>query len=220
MGADIQQELYEAAHRGDRGAVNRLLKELILTGDKDEDTKNAFAVTIDIATKNMATLSLTVLCFQGGAHGLFRHLAEHDPKEVLRIAPGLAAAFENVSFARPVLALGADKSFMEGPLLVKAITENDIETVQWMIEQGVDVNAKGEAADKKEHPFLAADSIADKDAQALMKSVIFEAGVKTAKGADREMFENYASTRQERIAADAQAQLKARQRGPGLKLRK
>ena len=219
MERDVQEEIYQAAKRGDRANVNRLLKELILTDDRDEDTKRAFSMTIDMATKNMATLSLTVLCFQGGAHGLFRHLAEHDPKEMLRIAPGLAAAFEDVSFARPIAALGADKSFMEGPLLVKAVTEGDLESVRWMIEQGVNVNAKGEAADKPEHPLIAAEKIENAALREEMKSVIFKAGIDTAEGAAKEALEAYQAMRQEHIAADTHARLKAQAGKPGLKLK-
>lgn len=215
---DLQEAIYQAAKRNDRAAVNGYLKDFILTDDRDDDTKLAFAVTIDIATKNMSTLSLLVLSFQGGAHGLFRHLAEKEPENILKLAPPLVAAFGDMSFVKPIAALGADKSFMEGGLLVKAVTEGDLDMVQWMIAQGVDVNSTGTASDKPLHPMRAAESIESAETREKMKAVIFEAGIATATGTGREALEAYDAERQERSASETRARLKSHSSGKSLRL--
>lgn len=218
MTADMQQSLYRAARADDRAEVARLLKELVFKSDRDEDIKQGLALTIDMATENMATFSLTVLCFQSGATGLFDYLAEKDPAEVRRIAPKLVGAFDAVSFARPIAALGADKSFMEGGLLSAAVSQGDIETVKWMIDQGVDVNVRGASDDGAMLPFSAADKIEDPALRDEMKTHLFKAGFATAKDDVRAAYESYEAARQERSAANALSRLKSRARGPGLRL--
>lgn len=146
----LQDALYRAARAGDRAAVAAHLKKLILTDDRADDEKSAFAATIDIAAENMATLSLLVLCLQGDATGLFRHLAEKEPAEILRVAPPLVAAFENLLFVRPLAQMGADPSFMNGRLLEKAVASGDLALAGWMLENGADAkspeNARAMAA--------------------------------------------------------------------------
>ena len=139
-----QQALYFALQEDARDIAAYFIKDLFK--DRDEETQKAFAATINIAlVPQGGILSQFVLALQGGATGLFRHMAETKPDEVRRMAPALIVALEALDFIKPALAIGCDKEFMNGAVLSLAVAKGDTALVEFMLENGADPNVRENA---------------------------------------------------------------------------
>ncbi|MDE1151430.1 MAG: hypothetical protein PW788_02740 [Micavibrio sp.] len=178
-----QEALYLAAKEDEKEIVSYFLKTLFEPPHRTEEDAKAFASTIDIAVSNMGTLSLLTLCLQGGARGLFRYLAETRPDEVRGMLPALISATGALEFVREAVALGADKSFMDGPVFSAAVAAGDVGLASFMIAEGVDVNSLG-AGDACLHPLYHAALLEDHGLRVHMSMLLDRAGadLRTSKG--------------------------------------
>jgi len=178
-----QQALYLAAKEDEKEIVSYFLKTLFEPPNRSEDDAKAFASTIDIAVSNMGTLSLLTLCLQGNAQGLFRYLAETRADEVRSMLPALISATGALEFVRGAVALGADKSFMDGAVFSAAVASGDTDLVEFMIAEGVDVNSLG-AGGACLHPLYHAALLEDHGLRVHMAMLLDRAGadLRTHKG--------------------------------------
>ncbi|HYD19285.1 MAG TPA: hypothetical protein VEF76_12485 [Patescibacteria group bacterium] len=214
-GPELQDAIYRAARENDTASVAQLLKDMFESSDLPRADLPGYFATIDSVTPRMTHMSLVVLSLQAGAMGLFRFLAEQKPEETKRIASAILPVMGGLDFVRPLVALGADPSFMAGALAAGAVQNGDLALVAFMAEYKTDFNSTAHMHPPR-HVLGAAGGIADLSLRCRMTELLLANGARwdAMEGPAREQAQAaYNESRQGEIAQETLRQLKEKSRG-------
>ncbi len=164
--AQKEEALYQALQNGHMETTAKALLVTLLeakiaaTGGKMSDTMEVNYLRATLNT--MPPLQLISFAMRHQSEGLFRHLLDKHPEELLEQGLTYCQIGKQYHFVKPLLDAGADVQRASGEWFYRLICEGEMETVREMIRHGIDVNKTfSPSYGECRHPLQAAATLAD-----------------------------------------------------------